>query len=125
MLDKEELQKIAQDYSIKELGVADDYMMETFIAGYNYAVKQFKDEYLFYKEHHVTKAEFEQKRLTYNATIFDKLPKRFTKDDMKKLKPGASNVCLRQMIFRWTNDKHWITKIGDNLWRKNKSMTIL
>ena len=70
-------------------------------------------------------ASQEQHRHTGNGDIFDKLPKRFTKDDMKKLKPGASNVCLRQMIFRWTNDKHWIAKIGDNLWEKTADYATL
>jgi hypothetical protein len=64
------------------------------------------------------KASQEQQRYTVNADIFDKLNKQFTRDDLAKLKPGATVGNLKKLLSEWKRKKEWIVKIGDNTWEK-------
>ena len=70
------------------------------------------------------KANDRQQRRTQNGMIFDNLPTRFTRDDLKKLKPGADNHCLSQMVSVW-NKSQWITNVGKNTWEKRVNVASL
>ncbi len=67
------------------------------------------------------KANAQQQRTTANGNIFDNLPKRFTRDDLKKQKPYANAHCLAQMVSVWKKSR-WIEKVATNTWEKKADL---
>ncbi len=71
-----------------------------------------------------TKANMEQQRYSANGSIFDKLDKTFTSDDLRKLKPKAKAHAITQMVSSWKKEG-WVKKVGNGEWEKTTDYATL